>query len=509
MKLTSRKQKMMINTIVSALSEIVSMICGLILPRLILSHYGSSYNGTISSITQMISFVTLLRAGVGGVTRASLYKPLAEGDTEKVSAIVNATERFMRKVALIFVGVAVAGACIYPFIVTDFGWMFTAVLFLTLSASTFIQYYFGITYQLLLMADQRQYIFTAVNILSIVLNTVFSAILINLGCSIIIVKLGSAVAFAITPLVIHFYVRKKYNINRSVPPDTKALEQRWDALGHQIAYYIFTSTDLTVLTFLANVKIVSVYSVYHLPIKAVKTVIKTYSSSAEAAFGNIIAKDQKRTLRSAHEVFECFMFVSCTFLFACTAGLILPFIRIYTNQITDANYYQPVFALLLVAGELTYCLRIPYMTLVESSGQYRQTKRGAYVEATINIVSSVVLCFLIEPLVAVAIGTLLGLLIRTIEISRYTDRNIVNRSRLRFYLNLLASYSVLVIVYIIAGKLPYTNGCSTYVQWAGLALLTAVIVSGVIGVYCIIFYKDTTVEMIKMVKSTILRKKAR
>ena len=43
----------------------------------------------------------------------------------------------------------------------------------------------------------------------------------------------------------------------------------------------------------------------------------------------------------------------------------------------------------------------------------------------------------------------------------------------------------------------------------GLALLTAAIVTGVIGVYCIIFYKDTTVKMIRMVKYTILRKKAR
>ena len=58
--------------------EMVAVICGLILPRLILSTFGSSYNGITSSITQFLSCVTLLRAGIGGVTRASLYKPLAD-----------------------------------------------------------------------------------------------------------------------------------------------------------------------------------------------------------------------------------------------------------------------------------------------------------------------------------------------------------------------------------------------------------------------------------------------
>ena len=92
--------------------EMVAVICGLILPRLILSTFGSSYNGITSSITQFLSCVTLLRAGIGGVTRASLYKPLADNDMESVSAIINATSKFMQRVALIFAGMIIVFACI-------------------------------------------------------------------------------------------------------------------------------------------------------------------------------------------------------------------------------------------------------------------------------------------------------------------------------------------------------------------------------------------------------------
>ena len=75
-----RSKKALINSISSLLSQLVTIICGFVLPRLILSQFGSSYNGITSSITQFLNCVILLRAGVGGVTRAALYKPLADGD---------------------------------------------------------------------------------------------------------------------------------------------------------------------------------------------------------------------------------------------------------------------------------------------------------------------------------------------------------------------------------------------------------------------------------------------
>ena len=73
-----RTKKAVINTMTSIMAEVVSIICGLILPRLILGAFGSSYNGITSSITQFLSCIVLLRAGVGSVTRAALYNPLSQ-----------------------------------------------------------------------------------------------------------------------------------------------------------------------------------------------------------------------------------------------------------------------------------------------------------------------------------------------------------------------------------------------------------------------------------------------
>ena len=88
-------------TLSTLLLEIVTLISGLIMPRLVLSYFGSTSNGLISSITQFLGFSTILRAGLGGAIRAALYRPIAENDNDKISAIMAATERHMNKVAAI------------------------------------------------------------------------------------------------------------------------------------------------------------------------------------------------------------------------------------------------------------------------------------------------------------------------------------------------------------------------------------------------------------------------
>ena len=83
--------------------QLVAILCGFIVPRLVLTSFGSQYNGVTSAVTQFMQVIALFQAGIGGVTMAALYKPLAESDPMKISIIVKSTEEFMRKIVLIFI----------------------------------------------------------------------------------------------------------------------------------------------------------------------------------------------------------------------------------------------------------------------------------------------------------------------------------------------------------------------------------------------------------------------
>ena len=101
----SRSRRALKNTISAFAGELVSIICGLILPRMILSYFGSAYNGITSSIAHFISFITLMKAGIGGVTRAALYKPLAEHDDTTIREVLYETESYVRKIAIICINI--------------------------------------------------------------------------------------------------------------------------------------------------------------------------------------------------------------------------------------------------------------------------------------------------------------------------------------------------------------------------------------------------------------------
>lgn len=173
-----RGKKTAINTVFSLMEEIVAVICGFILPRLILTAFGSKYNGLTTSVSQFLTCAVLLRSGIGGATRAALYKPIAEENHDKINSIVKATDIFMKKIGVTLAGLILLFATLYPFLVkNEFGWFFTFSLFLIIGASTFAESFFGITYLIVLQADQKLWVSSLLKMICYVLNTAIGAVL--------------------------------------------------------------------------------------------------------------------------------------------------------------------------------------------------------------------------------------------------------------------------------------------------------------------------------------------
>jgi len=502
-----RAKKAALNSVSVLIYEIIAVICGLILPRLILSHFGSDYNGVTASISQFIAYVTLLSAGVGGVTQAALYKPLAEHDINKISGIIRATEIFMRKVALIFVGGLVVFALLYPFMVSgEFDWLFTFTLVMILGIGTFVRYFFGITYRFLFNADQRSYIPTVIHICTTVLNTIVASVLILSGFEIRVVKLASALVFCIDPLLIYLLARKRYKINRQVLPDNSAIKQRWDAFAQQVANFVQKNTDIVILTIFTGIWEVSVYAVYFLIIRNIKTIITSLMGPGiGAAFGNMLAKNEQENVQKNLQLYEFLSNSLSVLFFTCTAMLIVPFIEVYTKGIVDVDYYRPMFAYIACGAQFFFVLRLPYQALVKAAGHFKQTRNGAIVEMCLNIVISTALVYLLG-LVGVVIGSLVAMLLRTLQYAKYSSRYIVKRSFWLVIKKLLLSIINVAIIVIIVQILPAMSEI-TYTAWVLHALPVFSVALGITGLFAILFYREEIKRAIVVIKSVVRKKK--
>lgn len=444
------------------------LICGFILPRMYLSCYGSAINGLINSITNFLGFITLAECGVGAVVESALYKPLADSDKDAISRIFVSSERFFRKISFLLIVYVSILIIIYPYFIGDrFERLYTASLIFIISISSFVQYMFGVSYTLLLNADQRGYIVQTINICALLINTILCIILMKLGLGIHMVRLISSLVFVLKPFVLGEYVRKRYALNRKLRLIEEPIKQKWNGFAQHIASVVLNKTDIVVLTMFSTLENVSIYGVYHMVVQGLMDLVQAATSGLQALLGNQLARKEYDALENTFSLMEWIIHMGTTFIFTVAGILIVPFINVYTQGITDANYIVPMFAVLITLAQGVRCLRLPYNTMVLAAGHYKQTQNSAFFEAIVNLVASIISVSK-YGLVGVAIGTLIAMLYRTCYLAWYLSRNIIKRKLYLFVIHCIVD--VLNMIMIILCTKSFFLRTVGYFEWFILAL---------------------------------------
>ncbi len=484
----TRNRKLYLNILTALISQLVVLVCGFILPRYILGAFGSEVNGLVASITRFLSVISFLELGVGPVVQSNLYKPLAENNQEQISQILVSTRKFYRRIAYLFLAYIGILFFVYPLFNSEFDYWFTASLLLIISISSFIQYYFGLTYQVLLTADQKVYLGQVSQIVTVVLNTVICIVLIKLGYSIHIVKLFSAIIYVIRPFFFALYVKKKYSIDWKIRYDKEPIKQKWNGFAQHLAAVICGEIDVILLTFFADYQSVSIYSTYFLVVNGITTVVLTFVSGLEAYWGNMLAKGEQETLKKSFINVEMLMHVCVIFVFSCTAFLVEPFVKVYVNGISDAAVYSiPIFGIILSVAYACRCLRLPYFQIISAAGHYKETQVGAFISMSLNIIISVVLVIVLKnKLLGVAIGTVVAMLYHTIYFACYLRKNIINRSFGHFVKHMLIDIGIFIVVYFATKFITFDK--VSYIGWILMALKVAGIAFLITLIINLIFY---------------------
>lgn len=473
-----RKLLLAKNTAASLIAQITTLICGFVLPRLFLQHYGSEVNGLVNSITQFLSVIAFLELGVGAVVQSSLYKPLAEKDNQQISKVMVSANKFFQRLARILLVYVISLMIIYPFIANqNFGFIYTATLIAAISISSFAQYYFGIVNSLLLNADQRGYIQYNAQTVTIILNTIVCAIMISMDGTIQIVKLVTSLIYIARPIILQIYVNNHYTINWKIKYTQEPIKQKWNGVAQHVASVVLDGTDTIVLTVFSTLSNVSIYSVYFLVVKGVKTLFLSITNGIQALIGELWAKQELEQLKNFFGWIEWLIHTGTTYVFSCTAALIVPFIQVYTLGIRDANYIQPTFAILLTLANAMHCLRLPYNIMVLAAGHYKQTQRNYIVAAILNIVVSV-LTVKIWGLIGVAIGTLVAMTYQTIWLAIYDSRHFIywplKKVIRQFLVDIISSFLIISFgSHIVLKDITYFNWFFMAIKVAIVALFVA------------------------------------
>ena len=483
------KRKIAKNTFASLFLQICTVICGFIVPKLILSSYGSAVNGLVNSITQFLSFIALMDLGVGAVVISALYKPLADKNQNQIDCIVTSSDKFFRMIGRILFCYVVVLMVAYPFLVKkDFGFIYTATLIVAISISSFSQFYFGMTDRLILTADQRGYIQYNAQTITLIFNTLACVVLIKIGCSIHIVKLATSLIYLARPIVLRAYINHNYRLNRRAKYEEEPIKQKWNGIAQHISAVVLNDTDTVVLTALLTLSAVSIYSVYNLVVSGLKKLFESSTNGVEAALGEAWAKKEYGKCNRLFSFAEWFIHTSVTYVFTCTAILIVPFVKIYTKGINDAEYAQPLFAILIVLAHTMHCYRLPYHIMVKAAGRYKETQSCYYVAAFLNLAISI---FAVKKwgLIGVAIGTLIAMVYQTIWMVIYNSKYLINETGKRFVKQMMINLLLFLGCYATLPLFISLKSISLS-GWIIMAIEVALLVAIIEIIVNIIFYRD-------------------
>ena len=442
--MAGRMFRVKINALSTLANQLVTTLCGLVIPWIMIDTFGSTAYGITISIAQFLSYVTLLEGGIGRVARGALYKPLAERDEERISQVYLAVRRFFATIGIIFAVYVVILAFGYHSMahVTTFSWEYTAALVVGISIGKFAEYMSGISKMTLLNADQKQYVVNLAYIATNILNVILIVVLAKSGVDILWVKVVSSLVFVLRPVLYSLYVRKHYHLHKTGVKAT--LPNKFTGIAQHTAYVIQNNTDVMLLTLIADLRAVAVYSVYHLVAFSLRNIATSFTGGMEALLGEMAAKGEQETLRKTYRSYKLILTALTLMLFGTAAILIVPFVKLYTEGTTDANYVQPVFALILVIAEALNCLTLPCFNLTIAANKLKQSQFGAYGEAAINVAVSLVLMLVWDPLIGVAVGTLAAVIFKCIYYTAFAGKHILKTKVFSLFLKLGITTLVLI-----------------------------------------------------------------
>ena len=218
-------------------------------------------------------------------------------------SLVTTARSFYRKIGIVFIVYSVVIGLVYPiFVDTGYEYWYIFVLTLVLSIGLMLQYMFSLTYTTLLNADKKVYIVAIVSSILTLANIFLTLIVVKIYPDIIILKFANAVLFALRPLIYGLYIKKHFKINWKTSRDNSLISQRWNGFAINLAFFIHTSTDITLLTIFSDLNSVSVYSVYYLIVSKISLVMHSIVSGIEPTIGQAYAKNDEHELNEKMDV---------------------------------------------------------------------------------------------------------------------------------------------------------------------------------------------------------------
>ena len=214
---------------------------------------------------------------------------------------------------------------------------------------------------------------------------------------------------------------------------------------------------------------------------------------------NINLRSNKKTVSE----FEVAYYYILAVIYGVTMVMILPFISVYTDGLTDINYYLPVLAFVVVLNGLLYNIKTPQSMLIISAGMYKETRWRVTAQGVIIIVMGILLGIPFG-LSGIVIGSCISNLYRIIDLIIFVPKKITH-NKIRTSAFRMIRVLLNVIIICVPSFIIKIN-VSGYLEWIGYAVAYVIYAVLVVTIMTVVFDRTEFLNLVKRVKNMLLRR---
>lgn len=361
--------------------------------RFFIQYIGVEYLGINGLFSNILTLLSMADLGLGTAMNVSLYKPIAENDTKKISALLQYYKRLYLFIAL---GVTVIGFALVPFLPylvnMDATIPYLKIYYMVFVLKSAVSYLF-IYKSSILRADQKTYRINSLEIYINVAKVVIQIFIIILLKNYFVFIVLDVLAVFVENVIVSYVADREYpfiKVKEELPKAERknVFSDTSSIFLYKIAWSLLNGTDNILMSIIVGTIFVGFYSNYFTITSNVEMVIALIFTSLTASIGNLVATADAERRYNTFKSMQMVSFWLCGIVCVCLLFLIQDFIVIWVGK--DLLLDDLTVIAIVLNVFFSTCMR-PVWTFREGTGMYKQIRYIMFITAILNLVLSILL----------------------------------------------------------------------------------------------------------------------
>lgn len=396
---SSRTKNVARNVTISLVCQALNMLIQFVGRTIFIMMLGKVYLGISGLFTNILTMLSFAELGIGNAMIFSMYKPLANQDTEKLKSIMLLYRKAYTIIGSVVLG---AGLCVIPFLGQMIGDVpdipeniyLIYILYLVNSASS----YFFVYKKSIIIADQRQYVVNIYQELTTLIQVIAQSVILLLTKNFILFLVIQICCTLLNNIWTAHKANKMYPFLKEKSTELPKEEKKTIFSNvKSLALYKFGSailngTDNIIISYMFSVIFVGMVSNYVMITNMFTTVLSKVTNSFTASIGNLNTEDNPG---KQYFVFKKLFFLTVWIFGFVSFGMLLFFNDVIELWLGDEYVLSFLTVISLVISFYVSSVQFATYTFRTTLGLFRQGRFAPLIAAVLNIGASILLADLI------------------------------------------------------------------------------------------------------------------